>query len=474
LDNTGLQFQSDNTQSCQTETEKINLGTAFARANASLSPYLYIENEQLHAWDRGNGVIGLSYCIDGTSYDCAQLTPFQELVQNASMGGTDDPFPVGMNNTNLVFGLDFRTSDPSGTKYVTETSFGADASAMQIGAIDANFANRIVWTQQPTVSPDYHQFFLNNLEFCSAETLGNYSTNWQVLVDTGSVCVSLPDQIYDSFAAWFEGNATMIAAQDLDRLPAFSFQVGDGTNRTTIYVPLVDLLVNDSAIDTEPGAPYVTIRDENGAVRLMRLCVLRLGGISYESAGQTIYYTSAPPIILGSLALQSMYFAADFGSHSVGLANKLAPGYIQGFSAGSRVGCAPVRNCTGDQTYGQMTNTCSNPQCTRYFFTELNHDTMKCEPNRSNMIGGLIFIILVALAESVSYIVTQYSAHTALNAAHAAAMDPVTKFAGRWLSFLVDLVVTYLLSWAPRRNPTRVMAADGGGAANYELPGQQQ
>jgi hypothetical protein len=58
--------------------------------------------------------------------------------------------------------------------------------------------------------------------------------------------------------------------------------------------------------------------------------------------------------------------------------------------------------------------------------------------------------------------------------AHAASMDPVTKFAGRWLSFLVDLVVTYLLSWAPRRNPTRVMAAGAGGGANYQLPGQQQ
>jgi hypothetical protein len=418
-------------------------------------------------------VIGLAYCQGYSEYDCAQLTPFQQLIQNASATDTDNPFPLGLNNTNLVFGLDFRTSDPSGNKYLTETSFGADTSAMQIGAIDANFASSIVWTQQPTFSPEYHQFFVNNLEFCGAQTLGNYSTNWEVMVDTGSVCVSLPDEIYDSFAAWFEGNTTEIPVQDLDRLPAFTFQVGNGDNLTTLYVPLVDLLVNDSAIDTEPGAPYVSVVDVNGVAHSMRLCVLRVGGISYESAGQTTYYSSASPIVLGSLAVQSLYLAADFGTYSVGLANKLTPSFIQGFNASSRVGCAPVRNCTGDQTYEQMTNSCQNPQCSRYFFTELNSDTMKCETNRSNMIGGLIFIILIALAESVSYLVTQYSAHTALDVAHATSMDPVTKFAGRWLSLLVDLVVTHLLGWAPRRNPTRVMAAGGGGGANYAQPGHQ-
>jgi hypothetical protein len=327
---------------------------------------------------------------------------------------------------------------------------------MQLGGIDSQYTDSIVWMQQATQSPSYHNFFLNDLTFCGTQILGNYSTNWNVLVDTGSVCLTLPGDIYDTFANWFTGNETVI--EDVNALPAFSFTVGQGSDAATIYVPLADLLIEMDAIMNETGAPYVFVRDAEGDVQSMRLCVLRGQDITYSSAGETSYYSDAPDIVLGALALQSMYFAADYTQYTVGLANKLSDSYIDGFSAGKWQGCAAVRNCTGDQSYVRSTNTCKNPQCSRYFFTVLNTDTMKCEPNRSNMIGGLIFIILIALAETVSYFVSQYSAHAVLSAGRTATIDPVTKFVGAKLSVLVDLVVVYLLGWAPRPNLVRPMA----------------
>jgi hypothetical protein len=459
LDGTEVRFQADIVNyPCSTKFEPVRVGAAAATANASTSPYLHIDNSALHDWYLGNGVLGQSYCWDGRDYDCAYMTTFQRLIYNASGVSASADYLLQDART-LLFGLDLRTEDSGDDKYVAPTTYGNGGSAMQLGGFDAQFADRLVWVQQATQDPDYHQFILNDLQFCGAQILGNYSTDWNVLVDTGSVCLTLPSDIYDSFDAWQGLNSTVI--EDVNALPAFSFQVGDGANSTTLYVPLGDLLVNETAIDVEQGAPYVRVRDADGSVQQMRLCVLKGESIAYSSAGQSTYYTDAPDIVLGALALQSIYFAADFAQQTVGLANKLSNSYINGFSAAKRVGCAPAATCKGDQTFRYATNDCTDPTCARYFFAVLDTDTMTCEPNYDNMVGGLIFIIILALAETVAYFVMQYSAYASLEAGRGMPIDPITKFVGAKLSVVVDLIVVYLLNWAPRPRPVRIVAGTG-------------
>ena len=459
LDSTLLQFQTNYNQICDTTNTDLQLGSSEATGNWTDSSYLYIQNENLHDWYSGDGVIGLSYCQQSStsSNNCNELTPFQKLVQNASSSGS----------SSLQFGLDFRNNNSIENKYLystttsdTGSSTNNNTSTMQLGGIDSNYMNSIIWTQQSVQKPSYHQFYLNDLQFCSTEILSNYSTNWPVLIDTGAVCLTLPSEIYDSFSAWFD-NTTVI--EDTNSLPTFQFQVQNEVNTTTVYVLLSDLIINNTDILSETGAPYINVRNSYGGVEVKRLCVLRGSGISYESSGDTVYYTNAPNIVLGSLALQSLYIGVDYTDYRVGVANKLSETYIasyihtSGNSGGSN--CMRRMNCTGDQTYVSSTNTCRNPQCSRYFFTELNTSTMKCETNASNMVGGLIFVLLVAAAEVVSYIVTQYSAHNILEVNRASAsMDPLTKYSGLWLVYAVDVLIVYVLKWVPRRNQNSTVA----------------
>jgi len=447
LDTTELAFISaaSRTANCSTEVSAISIDTASAVANTTLAPGLYIENEKLHSWDLSDGVFGMSYCQGS----CLEPTPFQRLVQNATDSASD---------SSLVFGLDLRSENASATKYVAGSTAGADTSAMQLGGIDAQFAESLVWTVQGVDSPSYHQFYVEDLLFCNSQVLGNFSQNWQVLVDTGSVCLTLPGEVYDSFTAWFD-NSTQI--DNVANMPAFSYTVSNGSDTTTAYLPLGDLLINSSAIETEDGAPYVNVRYPAPAdePRPMRLCVLRGGDIAHRVGGETEYYSPAPQIVFGSLALQSIYFAADFNDARVGVANKLSATFIDSFSATNRVGCAAAAVCIGDQEFRASSNFCKDAPCGHYFFTELDQDTKKCVYNHSNYVGGLVFIILIVIAEVVSYFVAQYSAHTALEQGRASTMDPLTKYVGGSLSYLVDFVVIYVLQWAPPRNASAAVAA---------------
>ena len=444
LDNTKLSYTSGDVN-CTTEVSAVSIDAASAVANATLAPGLFIANEKLHSWDLSDGVIGMSYCLQGT---CLQPTPFQNLVKNATESS----------DSSLVFGLDFRSKNAAANQYVAASTAGADSSAMQLGGVDAQYAESLLWTVQSTDNPLYHQFYVEDLLFCNSQILGNYSQNWQVEVDTGSVCLTLPSEIYDSFTAWFD-NSTQI--DDVASMPAFSYAVSNGVNTTNAYLPLGDLLINSSAIETEEGAPFVNVRypTTTSDVQRMRLCVLRGGDIAHRVGGKTEYYTPAPQIVFGSLALQSIYFAADFQDVRVGVANKLSAAFIDGFSATNRVGCAAATVCIGDQEFRASSNSCKDPPCGHYFFTELDHDTKKCIYNHSNYVGGLVFIILIVIAEVVSYFVSQYSAHTALEQGRASSMDPLTKYVGWSLAYLVDFVVIHVLQWAPSRNANAAVAA---------------
>ena len=489
VDGTLVQYQvQPKSAKCLSSSADIDVGGANAVVNYTQSQLLSLENPRLHDWTASEGLVGMSYC-SGSSSSCnlGEESSFQELVANATDSGS----------SSLIFGLDFR-DDPSAVefstaaaqvtgspeKYLPGSATTQYQSSLQLGSVSPAFNSSLKWLQQVDETPTYHQFFLENFQFCGAYPLGNYSTNWQVLVDTGAACLTLPSEIYDSFEAWLD---TSTIFTDLSKMPAFSFSLNI-ENGDTLYIPTSSLLINESAILTESGAPRVKIAvDNNGTQPLaMRLCVLRGDNVEWDDGD---WVDPAPSIIIGSMALRGVYFAANYQNTSVGLANKLSKDYIDGLGDLNVVqGCSKVAQCEGDQSYTPSKNKCKDPSCDKYFFVVFNADSKQCEYDLGAVQAGLFFILLFALLEIVSYFVSQYSAWSLLHGRQAGAMstirrggmstmavsitklDPTTVLLGSWLTVAVDLIVTRVLKWGPTATPAHtppqqplMHRADGGG-----------
>jgi len=343
---------------------------------SSMVPYVftqsfYADNFRLHAWDGSTGNIGLAY----NSYPkSGNFTPsaFQSILANVK--GASLP---------MVFGLDFQSPQKAN-------------SSMQLGGLKPEYAQSTQWMYQPVNQPTNHQFFLENFTFCGISLLSNFSNNWPVVVDSGSVCVSLPGEIYDTFLTWLD-NSTVVDLSQVNSLPTLSFQLAiDGNTNQLYHIPLSYLLINGSDIISEEGAPFIHIA---GSATTNRLCVLRGSSI----VGNNNQFNT-PPISLGSLALRSMYFAADFDNFGVGLASKYSSG------SGSGLLCQAKAVCVGDQSYWYGSNSCSEAACSNYFFTQLNASTHKCEFVNSVWVGGMFLIILIITLELLSYFIVQYTA----------------------------------------------------------------
>ena len=85
---------------------------------------------------------------------------------------------------------------------------------MQLGGLKPEYAASTIWNYQATATPLYHEFFIDGFEFCGANILANYSNNWNVMVDTSNVCLTLPLEFYNSFLDWFNVSEPIT---DIDR-----------------------------------------------------------------------------------------------------------------------------------------------------------------------------------------------------------------------------------------------------------------
>jgi hypothetical protein len=456
IDSTTAKFLRQNSGNCKSSLVQLEMGEAASISNISATDILLLDNSLLHNWYPTDGDLGVSYC---GKQQCDEYTAFQSLVQNAALESMND---------GEVFGLDFRSTDCTINKYLPGPDSSAHCnSSLQLGNVSAEFADSINWISQSTTAPKYHQFFIQDFKMCGTLLLGNYSTSWNVLVDTGAVCMTLPSEIYDSFERWFNESSIV---DDINELPSFSFQMSSGSNsdsptETSIfYIPLADLVINASAIETEKGAPFITTSSStSSSAERQRLCVLRGDALTYDSNGQQQYTDPAPEIVFGALTLQSLYFAADFATYRVGLANKLTDSYIEGTRSNKQ--CSAKRSCLGDQTYIPSINSCSDSDCHKYFFSHYDDEKKVCNYDMGAMVGGLFFILLIASAEIVSFFSNQYSMHSAMeHTRQLPPMDPITKYAGWATTTVLDVLVVHVLQWAPARR-NRVTAAGGGGGA---------
>jgi hypothetical protein len=405
---------------CPATQNITSLNTLQALVEVQYSDYLQLDNAILHDWlNTSAGDLGLAYDCSSTS--CI-LTAFQTILANST-----DPL------YNQSFGLDFRDSNS------TIASINSTGSSMQLGGWKEDYSSTINWFQQSQLNPTFHELFIENLQFCGASILGNYSSNWEVLIDTGAACLTLPGEIYDSFYVWFN-NATVVAT--FADLPAFSFNVIG--QQEILYIPLAALIVTDDAIATETGAPYVHSLEQGSS----RTCVLR-GTDVENSVGD---YTSPTPLIsFGSMVLRALYFAANYQNVSLGLANKLLPHEVAYYANATNPSCARAVTCVGQQGYEPASNSCKRPPCVRYFFTSLDSTGSTCTYDHSATIFGVIFICLLAAMEVMSYFLNQYSASTLLLArlpgTSIVTVDRFTACLGRYMSYVADQIIVKLLKW---------------------------
>eukprot|EP01038_Epipyxis_sp_PR26KG_P005204 gene5204-7242_t len=388
-----------------------------------VTQYVEVANNKLHVRSGTQGNLGMSYENIG---DNLTVTPFQLLLSNLSQTFDSD------SNAN-TFGLNFESNS---------------MSTMQLGGVLDIYSSSISWIAQPINYPSYHLFYLSDLLFCGQNLLSNFSYNWPTIVDTGSVCLTLPAEMYDSLEAWFN-NSTIIT--DLSVLPTISFQYG---NNDIAYIPLSNLVINSSTILNETGAPFINYNHD-----LYRLCILK--GASLSTAGSNLAeIDSSRYIVFGSMVMKSIYFAANFETYSVGLANKLSSEYEQSYSI-----CKSHAVCVGEQIYSPYSNSCSEPQCSIYFFTRRDDTTHKCVYSSGAMIFGIFFVSIIIFMETSSYLVTQYTGIRLISrddvpagggnrnerrnyVLYKALADPITLYVGGFLTAITDWFVI-LLGWVP-------------------------
>lgn len=324
---------------CAQYRGKVSLGPAMSTVNFTVATNISIQNPLLHPWVSPNldGDIGLAYCnsVTGTCSTAQTTSPFFEILANKTGR-------VNSTNERSVFGLDFWTTplQPSGV-----------AGSMQLGGVLSKYTADIMWGQQTTDTPTYHEAFLSEVKVCGVDLLSGIGvSSWPMLVDTGVACAALPAQIYDMFVAWFDASPV----PDTSNMPALTFGI-EGSKSTsgqsTLYLPLSSLLVNASVFKAglEPGAPEIVV----GGVK-QKLCLLR---------NSDAFSTPVPRIILGALALRSLYFAADVGTFRVGLANKISPASLIDHISNDKKRCRARTVCVGHQSFSSETNTCVSPSC---------------------------------------------------------------------------------------------------------------
>ena len=208
-----------------------------------------------------------------------------------------------------------------------------------------------------------------------------------LVIDTGGSCLTLPAEIFDDFKSWWQplsGDGTQ--GVDLSTLPVLKFSMADvyapvdsyGNSNSNgnddgeeLVIYLSNLVVNQSDITMGMKRQSdVILLSSSATESTLAVCVLRGQSVTGPN-GQM----RTPHISLGSLVLRSLYFAADYTSGGLGLANKLNSSTSLSSNTNTCPFCRSAVQCIGQQTIDDYSNNCMDPDCSSYFFVTLDEST---------------------------------------------------------------------------------------------------
>lgn len=443
-----LTLAKNKTFTCPNDFGKIRISGATTLGNYSVFFKFKAQNPTLNNWTAADGDIGLAYC--GQGVEC-EPTIFQSLLLNETtslteyelFGNTSYIAPVLNSTEPLVVGLDFQ---------------GSTGGLMQMGEIDPLYQENLVWAPIQTSTPLYQQVEIQDLHLCDINLFANWSYSWPTIVDTGSSCLSLPSEMFNSFVDWYNNSEVNSASE----LPAFSFSLSDVSSPSQqrvnqFYIPFESLLLPNSTHIGPTGGPSVTVAGVKYS-----LCVVRGGSITTNNLDGSL---STPLITLGAMTLKSIYFTADYASGHVGFASKLTAQQQQFYgSSASYSKCYPPATCIGQQKYVYNYNKCTVPSCSHYFFTTVDTSTQTCKYSNGALGVGFAFIGLIVLIEVSAFFIMQRTTYDFILAEddggdpvhqqqkneQLGKIDIVSRVVGKGLCYVVDSFIVHILRSSQR------------------------
>jgi len=230
---------------------------------------------------------------------------------------------------------------------------------------------------------------------CGASLLGGLSNHWVAIVDSGSSCLSLPDDIFDGLWGWVPANCSLDTSKSLGRssfvrcylqagtepssLPVLSFRLEQ--HGRTLQLPLEDLLLPP---------------DAHGA---REFCIRSTHRTAHEAACPGAC-PSDLPILFGAMALQRFFAVFEMRPERsrVGLAAKRPPLGPEELAA-RRGTCAVKDTCKGQQHYSAAANKCVEPNCHERYFQVLDESRGVCTHSVSFQVMMTFLIGCFAAAE---------------------------------------------------------------------------
>jgi len=321
----------------------------------------------MHPWNLAGGNLGLSYPdLQSPFFRDSGMTAFQVLLSQVS--------------PNLpVFALDFNC----GAK-----------SEIHLGGFSDQYSSVMQWSDSQVVAqPSYHAFHVYGLQVCGVPLFQTYSNHWPALVDTGSVCLSLPAEFYDTLMPWLQnvqcakvrtrGPRCQVQAGAI--LPTLVFRISEMGG--LLYLPLKNLLLDPNSAGAQ------------------KLCIMRTYTILTPQQEQQngMFDPSFPKIVFGSMALKALYFGADFGTGRIALANKIVPGRSQMVA-----GCVAPKVCEPSRMLNKYTNQCGEPVCSQYLLWTYDPGTGFCVVQPIYQGAILFILILFVLLETTNHCLSRF------------------------------------------------------------------
>ena len=234
------------------------------------------------------------------------------------------------------------------------------------------------------------------------------------MIDTGGSCLTLPSEIFDDLKSWWEPLSSSTISKDdfMQSLPVLKFTMADlytlngngdnsDENSEELVIHLSNLLVNKSDISIELSRGSGLLVSSLPSDDSLAVCILR--GLSVFGPGGQM---RIPHISMGSLVLRSLYFAADYTSGGVGLANKnnTNKSYKSDNDAYNYSFCKSQVSCVGQQRLDDFSNTCVEPDCFSYFFVDMDENTHTYDDDTHTFSHTLFFSLCLCMNAHIYYL----------------------------------------------------------------------
>lgn len=216
---------------------------------------------------------------------------------NSTFGGLRAGWVASHPSAGDMVGLDFRRDPNSWGASPPTISTPVVNGSMQVGGMLPSMAPHMVWSEKtpmPNTLVPLHRVF--DMRLCGAPIFGNYSSNWLTLVDTGSVCLSLPDELFLAIMSWLpadcanpiNGRCRVLphAQASLASLPHITFRMSESSPQ--LALPVGSLVV--------------------GTGSSMTFCIRSSG---HPAVDPTILRPEDQKLTFGSLVVASLYTVID-------------------------------------------------------------------------------------------------------------------------------------------------------------------